>query len=112
MFSKLTKATALVLALIMCAVLFVGCGGGGISNGTYIPDDSGLFSSAPYSSLSFSGSKVTIGMLGGVMSYDKIPYTYKDGTFSFELAGMNVDLPCKVIDNKSFELAGTLYTKK
>jgi major membrane immunogen (membrane-anchored lipoprotein) len=100
---------ALLLTVVLIASLLAACsGGGGIPDGTYVPAQ-GEFSS--FSSLSFKGDSVTIGMIGGIMSYDNIPYTYKDGTLSFDLGGMNTSGPCEVNEDGSIKFIDVTYVK-
>ena len=120
--SKRTKINISIGAVVIVAIGIVvaiwlgGNGGTGDLRGYYEPtDDTASFAS--YSSFDFHGSKVTIGLLGGMQSYEasytlKMDGDGKTGTLSFAMAGSAVNVPIEIIDGKTFIIGLTTYKKQ
>jgi len=108
------KTLALVLIVMLMTLLLAGCGGAGIPDGYYVPED-GI--GAGYSSFDFHGKKVTLGLAMGTQSYDVL-YTFtpgengNPGTLSFEMAGSYVDVPAEINADGNLVVGATIYVKQ
>jgi hypothetical protein len=106
-----------ILSIVLLLLLFlIACGNHeGDLNGYYVAEDE-LQALSGYSSFDFNDDQVTIGMIGGIMSYDTT-YTYipgndgLSGTLSFELENVSFSLPCKM-NGENLVINGVKYVKK